>query len=104
MAKGFGNILQQAQKLKAKMEALQEELGQRTVEASAGGGMVSVTVNGKQEVVAIKIEPEILKGEEVEMVQDLVLAAINEGLRRSKEMVAEEMAKLTGGLGLPGMF
>lgn len=101
MVKGFGNILQQAQKLKAKMEAMQEELGRRTVEASAGGGMVSVVVNGKQEVVSIKIEPEIIKAEEAEMLQDLILAAINEGLRRSKEMVAEEMAKLTGGLGLP---
>lgn len=104
MTKGFGNILQQAQKLKAKMEALQEELGQRTVEASAGGGMVTVVVNGKQEVVSIKIEPEIVKPEEAEMVQDLVLAAVNEGLRRSKEMVAEEMSKLTGGLGLPGLM
>jgi hypothetical protein len=104
VTKGFGNILQQAQKLKAKMEALQEELGQRTVEASAGGGMVTVVVNGKQEVVSIKIEPEIVKPEEAEMVQDLVLAAVNEGLRRSKEMVAEEMSKLTGGLGLPGLM
>ncbi len=83
------------------MAKLQEELGERTVEASAGGGMVNVVVNGRQEVVSIGIDPEVIDPDEQEMLQDLVLAAVNDGLSKAKEMVNEEMGKLTQGLNLP---
>ena len=102
--KGLGNMVKQAQQLQSKMAALQEELGHRKVEASSGGGMVSVAVNGKQELLSLTIEPDILKEEDRELIQDLVLAAVNEGLNRSREMVQQEMAKLTGGLSIPGLM
>lgn len=101
---GFGNMgkmMKQMQKLQAKMAQLQEELSQRTVEASAGGGAVTVKVNGENEVVEVKIDPGVVDPEDVEMLEDLVLAATNEALRLAREMVAEEMGKLTGGLNLP---
>jgi DNA-binding YbaB/EbfC family protein len=101
---GFGNMgkmMKQMQKLQAKMAQLQEELAQRTVEASAGGGAVTVKVNGENEVLEVKIDPDVVDPEDVEMLEDLVLAATNEALRLAREMVAEEMGKLTGGLNLP---
>lgn len=104
---GFGNMskmLKQAQKIQQEMAKLQEELKEKTVEASAGGGVVEVTVNGKQELLAIKIKPEVVDPDDIEMLQDLILAAVNEGLRKSREMVAEEMRKITGGLNIPGLF
>ena len=101
--KGLSGMVKQAQQLQAKMAALQEELGHRTVEATSGGGMVTVTVNGKQELLSLIIEPDILKDEDRELIQDLVLAAVNEGLNRSREMVQNEMQKLTGGLNIPGL-
>ncbi len=102
----FGNMskmMKQAQKMQADMARMQEELKKREVEASAGGGVVEVRVSGKQELLAIKIKPEAVDPEDVEMLQDLVLAAVNEGLRKSQEMVAEEMSKITGGLNIPGL-
>lgn len=104
MNKGFGNLLRQAQQLQAKMLKVQEEMASRTVEASAGGGMVTVVANGKHELVSIKIEKEVVNPEDVEMLQDLVLAAANEALKKAQEMVAEEMKKLTGGLNIPGLM
>ncbi|MDX9821274.1 MAG: YbaB/EbfC family nucleoid-associated protein [Syntrophales bacterium] len=104
MAQNFGNIMKQAKQLQERMARLQEELGTRTVEASAGGGMVSVVVNGKCEVISLKIEPEVLGGGDAEMLQDLILAAVNEGIRKAQAMVSSEMAKLTGGLSIPGMM
>lgn len=101
--KGISNMVKQAQQLQAKMAALQEELGQRTVEATSGGGMVTVTVNGKQELLSLAIEPGILKDEDPELIQDLIMAAVNEGLNRSRDMVQNEMQKLTGGLNIPGL-
>jgi len=95
--------MKQAQQFQAKMSQLQEKLGEETVEASAGGGMVTAVVNGRQEVVSIRIEPEVADPDDVEMLQDLVLAAVNEGLNRAREMVNEEMGKLTKGLGLPNI-
>jgi hypothetical protein len=95
--------MKQAQKLQSKIIEAQEELAHQTVEASAGGGMVSVVVNGKQEVVTLIIDPEVVDPDEIEMLQDLIVAAVNEGIRRSQEMVSEEMKKLTGGLAIPGM-
>jgi hypothetical protein len=104
MAKGLGGMLKQAQRIQSQLAKIQEEMGQRTVEASSGGGMVSVVVNGKQEVLSIKIEREVVNSEEIDMLQDLVVAAVNEGIRKSQEMVGEEMRKLTGGLSIPGLF
>ncbi len=99
----MGNILKQAQQFQAKMTKLQEELGEKTVEASAGGGMVTVIVNGRQELVSITIDPEVVDPGDTEMLQDLILAAVNEGLARAKEMVNEEMGKLTKSLNLPNL-
>ena len=101
--KNLGNIMKQAQKMQAQIAKVQEELADKTVEASSGGGMVTVVVNGKQEVLSIKIEPEVVDAQDTEMLQDLVVAAVNEGLRKSQEMVAEEMKKITGGLQIPGL-
>ncbi len=102
--KNIGGLLKQAQQLQSKMQALQEELAKRTVTAQAGGGMVEATVNGRQEVLSLRIDPEVVSPEDVDMLQDLILAAVNEALNRSRELAAQEMGKLTGGLGLPGMF
>ncbi len=96
--------MRQVQKMQKKIMALQEELAQKTVEASVGGGMVTAVVNGKQELVSIKIDPEVVNPEDIEMLQDLIVAAVNEALRRSQEMVQEEMSKITGGLKIPGLF
>lgn len=102
-----GNInkmMKQVQQMQANMQKLQEELAERTVEATAGGGMVTVVVSGRQEVKSISIKPEAVDPEDVEMLQDLILAAVNEGLRKAGEMTANEMGKLTGGLKVPGLF
>ena len=104
MAKGFGNLMKQAQKMQQQMVKMQEELAGKTVEASAGGGMVRVTANGKQEIVSILIEPEVVDPEDVEMLQDLISAAVNEALKRSQEMVSSEMSKITGGMSIPGLM
>jgi len=101
--KNIGNIMKQAQKMQAQIAKVQEELADKTVEAAAGGGMVTVVVNGKQEILSLKIEPEVIDAQDKEMLQDLVVAAVNEGLRKSQEMVAEEMKKITGGLQIPGL-
>ena len=104
MMKGMGDLVRQAQMMQNKISKLQEEVGKRTVEASAGGGMVSVTVNGAQEVLAVKIDPAVVNPEDVEMLQDLVLAAVNEALKKAGDMMKDEMAQVTGGLKIPGMF
>ncbi len=104
MTKGFGNILKQAQQMHAKIAQLQEEMAGKTVEASSGGGMVNVVINGKQEVLNIRIDPEVVNREDVEMLQDLIVAAVNEAIRKSQEMMTEEMKKVTGGLNIPGLF
>jgi DNA-binding YbaB/EbfC family protein len=101
--KGFGNMMKEAQKLQAQMAELQEQVGKRKVEASAGGGMVTVEANGKQEILAIKIDPEVINRDDAQMLEDLVLAACNEALRKSREMVQQELSKLTGGLKIPGL-
>jgi len=86
------------------MMKLQEELSSRTIEASSGGGMVKVVANGKQQVVSIDIEKEVVDPEDVEMLQDLILAAVNDALAKSQEMVSSEMGKLTGGMNIPGLM
>ena len=97
----MGNLLKQAQQFQTKMAKLQEELGDRTVEASSGGGMVTVVVNGRQEIVSINIDPEVITPDDQDMLQDLILAAVNDGLSKAKDLANEEMGKLTGGLNLP---
>ena len=102
--KGMGDMMKQAQKLQARMLKIQEELAEKTVESAAGGGMIKVVANGRQQIVSIRIEKEVVSPEDVEMLQDLVLAAVNDALTKSQEMVAAEMGKLTGGLKLPGLM
>jgi DNA-binding YbaB/EbfC family protein len=103
--KGMGNMMKQAQKLQQKMAKIQEELASATVETSAGGGMVKVVANGKQQIVSIQIEKEVVDPEDVEMLQDLVLAAINDALAKSQEMVSSEMGKLMpAGMNIPGLM
>jgi len=101
--KGMGNMMKQAQKLQAKMLRLQEELAEKTIESTAGGGMVKVVANGKQQIMSIQIEKEVVDPDDVDMLQDLVMAAVNDALTKSQEMVSAEMAKLTGGLSIPGL-
>ena len=102
--KGMGQMVKQAQKLQAKMMKMQEELAERTVETSSGGGMIRVVANGKQQVVSILIEKEVVDPDDVEMLQDLILAAVNDALAKSQEMVSKEMGKLTGGMNIPGLI
>jgi DNA-binding YbaB/EbfC family protein len=95
--------MKQAKKLQERMAQLQDELALKTVEASAGGGMVSVLVNGRHELVSLKIEKEVVNPEDLDMLQDLIIAAVNEGVRKAQEMATAEMAKITGGLSIPGL-
>ena len=97
-------MMRQAQQLQKKMAQVQEEMGHKTVEASAGGGMVTVTANGSQNITEIRIDPAVVDPEDVAMLQDLVVAATNEALKKAKEMVESEMSKLTGGMKIPGLF
>lgn len=100
----FNDMMRQAQALQEKLARAQEELAKKTVEASAGGGMVTVVANGKQEIISIRIEREVVNPQEVEMLQDLVLAAVNEAQRKAQAMLAEEMRSITGGMQIPGLF
>ena len=102
--KGMGNMMKEAQKLQARMLKMQEELAEKTVESAVGGGMIKVVANGRNQVVTIRIEKEVVNPEDVEMLQDLILAAVNDALTKSQEMVAAQMSKLTGGLNLPGLI
>ncbi|GBE16175.1 MAG TPA: YbaB/EbfC family nucleoid-associated protein [Proteobacteria bacterium] len=102
--KDLGDLMKKAQKMKTELDRVQGELAAREVEASAGGGMVSARVTGGQEVVSISIDPQVIDPDDREMLEDLVRAAINEALRKSREMMQEEMAKITGGLPIPNMF
>ncbi|MDX1764479.1 MAG: YbaB/EbfC family nucleoid-associated protein [bacterium] len=102
----LGDLMRQAKEMQDRMKQVQEEAGAKVIEASSGGGMVTVRVNGRQEVLSIRIEPDIVDTEDMDMLQDLVTAAVNEGLQRSRKIMEEEMKKLTGGLGMniPGLF
>ncbi len=95
--------MKQAQQMQAKMMRVQEELEAKTVEATSGGGMVTAILNGKHELVSLKIEKDVVDPEDIGMLQDLVVAAVNEGVRKAQEMAQEEMAKITGGLNIPGL-
>jgi len=96
-------FMRQAQELQAKLTKAQEELAEAKIEASSGGGAVTVTVNGQQQILSVKISPEAIEPDDVEMLEDLVLAAVNEALTKSQEMAAKRMGKLTGGLNIPGL-
>ena len=102
--KGMGKMMKQAQQLQSKMLKLQEEMAKKTVETTSGGGMVKVAANGRQQVVSIQIEKEVVDPDDLEMLQDLILAAINDALIKSQEMVSGEMSKLTGGMNIPGLM
>lgn len=106
MSKNLANIMKQAQKMQEKMGKVQEELALKSVEASSGGGMVTVKVNGKNELLSITIDKSVVDPEDVEMLEDLVQAAVNEAFKRAQEMISEEMGKVTSGMGLdiPGLF
>ncbi len=99
----MGNLLKQAQEMQERLGKIQEEAATKTVEASAGGGMVTVTANGAMQVIKVVIDPEVIKAEDREMRQDLLVAATNEALRKAKDLMAEEVKSLTGGLGIPGL-
>jgi DNA-binding YbaB/EbfC family protein len=99
----LGDMMRQAQKLQSEMQKMQEEAKKKTVEASSGGGMVTVVATGAGEIVSIKIEKDVVNPEDVDMLQDLILAACNEALRRAQQMVNDEMSKLTMGLNIPGL-
>lgn len=104
MAQNFSTIIKQAQQMQKKMMQLQEELAAKTVEASSGGGMVTAVVNGKHELVSLKIEKDVVNPDDIEMLQDLIVAAVNEAVRKAQEMATAEMSKITGGLNVPGMI
>ena len=99
----MGKLMKQAQQLQSKMAKMQEELSEKTVEASAGGGMIIAVANGRQELVSIQIEQEVIDPDDAEMLQDLIMAAVNDALNRAKEMMNEEMGKVTQGMNIPGM-
>ena len=99
----MGQLMKQAQQLQSKMAQLQEEVGNRTVEASAGGGMVTVVANGRQEIVSIQIDQEVIDPDDAEMLQDLVMAAVNDALDKARTMMNEEMGQLTKGMNIPGL-
>ncbi len=102
--KNMGKMLKQAQRLQSDMLKMQEALAEKTIDATSGGGVVKVVANGKQQIVSIVIDKEVVDPKDVEMLQDLILAAVNEALARSQEMVNAEMSKLTGGLNIPGLM
>jgi nucleoid-associated protein EbfC len=102
--KNLSSIMKQAQKLQEQIVRLQDELADKTVEASSGGGMVIVVANGKQEIISIKIDPEVVNKDDVEMLEDLILTAVNEAKRRAEELAKEELGKITGGIVPPGIL
>lgn len=100
----MGDLLKQAQEMQSRMAKIQEELANKTVQGSAGGGMVQVTINGQFNITAVQIEPSVINSSEKEMLEDLVLAAVNDGMRKARELASTEMSKLTGGLKIPGLM
>jgi DNA-binding YbaB/EbfC family protein len=102
--RGMNDMIRQAQLMQKKIAKLQDEMGQRTVEAASGGGMVQVKANGSQEVLEVRIDPSVVDPKDVDMLQDLVLAAVNEALKKAREMVQAEMGQITGGMSIPGLF
>ncbi len=102
--KKVSNVIMQAQKMQEEMEKVQEELGEKTVEATAGGGMITVTANGNKEIVSLKINPEAVDPDDVETLEDLVMVAVNDAVKKADDMMAEGMNAVTGGISIPGLF
>lgn len=100
----LADIVRQAQKMQSKMEEVQNELANKTIEANSGGGMVVAVVNGNKELVALRLEAEVVDPQDIAMLQDLIIAAVNQGMKQASEMAEEEMGKVTGGLKIPGLF
>ena len=100
----MNDIMKQAQQMQQKLSQVQNDLAGRTVTASVGGGMVSVTVNGKIELLSVQIDKEVINPEDQTMLQDLIVSAVNEGIKKAQDMAQAEMRKLTGGINIPGMF
>lgn len=103
MPGNLGSIMKQAQEMQTKMKAIQDDLKSKEIESSAGGDMVTLKMTGEYEITSLKIKPEVVTGDDIEMLEDLVTAAVNEGVRKVKEMSAESMGELTGGMNIPGM-
>lgn len=103
MAKGMGELMKQMQAMQARMEQMQEELADKKIEASSGGGMVKVVANGKQEILEIKIDPEVVNPDDIEMLEELILAAVNQAREKASELQMEGLSGLTGGLKIPGL-
>ncbi len=104
MGGGMGGLMKQFQKMQQDIQKVQEQLAEMTVEATAGGGAVTVIASGSKEIREIKLNPEVVDADDVEMLQDLLIAAVNEALRKSEELSAAEMGKVTGGMSMPGLF
>ena len=102
--KNVSNMMKQAQMMQEKMQAVQAEVEQQSVEASAGGGVITVVANGKKEITSIKIKPDVVDPEDVETLEDLVMVAVNEALKKADDLMTEGMSQLTGGLNIPGLF
>lgn len=102
--KNMGNMMKQVQKMQKQMEKAQEELKDKTVQGTAGGGMVTITANGQKQILDIVIKPEAVDPDDIDMLQDLVLAAMNDTLKQVDELVSKDMGKFTGGMNIPGMF
>ncbi len=102
--KNMSNVIKQAQKMQEEMEKVQSELEEKTVEATAGGGVVTVTANGKKQILSLKISPEAVDPDDVETLEDLVTVAVNDAIKKADEMMAEGMSEITGGLNIPGLF
>jgi DNA-binding YbaB/EbfC family protein len=100
----MNEIMRQAQQMQQKMSQVQSELASKTVTASVGGGMVSVTLNGRNELLSLQIEKEVIRPEDRTMLQDLIISAVNEGIRKSRDMAQAEMRRITGGINIPGIF
>ena len=101
--KMIGDLMKHAQKMQQEMGKVQEESKKKTVEATAGGGMVTVTANGAMEIISINIERDVVNPDDIEMLQDLISAAVNEALRRAQQMVSDDMSKISGGMNIPGL-
>ena len=104
MAKNMNNLMKQAQQMQQKMTVLQKELEKRELETSTGGGALKITINGKQEIINISIDPECVDSNDIEMLEELVKSGVNQAVKESQDMVSKAMSKVTGGLSIPGMF
>lgn len=100
----LGDLMKQAQQLQTKLSRIQEEAGNKTIDASAGGNMITAVMNGRLELMTLRIDPSVMENGDVEMLQDLVIAAVNEAIRKAQKMMAEEMGKVAGGLKIPGLM